>query len=84
MERLQATLPDDMSLSLNFDASVFVSGAIKEVMITLFVSMGLVVIVIFAFLGNIRTTFIPAITVPIALIGTFAALWQSWGSRSIC
>jgi len=74
MERLQATLPDDMSLSLNFDASVFVSGAIKEVMITLFVSMGLVVIVIFAFLGNIRTTFIPAITVPIALIGTFAAL----------
>ncbi|MGM0613942.1 MAG: efflux RND transporter permease subunit [Pseudomonadota bacterium] len=74
MERLQTTLPDDMSLSLNFDASVFVSGAIKEVMITLFVSMGLVVIVIFAFLGNIRTTFIPAITVPIALIGTFAAL----------
>ena len=74
MERLQATLPDDMSLSLNFDASVFVSGAIKEVMITLLISMGLVVIVIFAFLGNIRTTFIPAVTVPIALIGTFAAL----------
>ncbi|MGS2744066.1 efflux RND transporter permease subunit [Halomonas sp. LS-001] len=74
MTRIQATLPDDMSLSMNFDASVFVSGAIKEVIITLFVSMGLVVLVIFAFLGNIRTTFIPAVTVPIALIGTFAAL----------
>lgn len=74
MKRLQATLPEDMSLSLNFDGSVFVSGAIKEVMITLLVSMCLVVIVIFAFLGNIRTTFIPAVTVPIALIGTFAAL----------
>ncbi|MGY4878297.1 efflux RND transporter permease subunit [Vreelandella aquamarina] len=74
MAELQATLPDDMSLSMNFDASVFVSGAIKEVIITLFVSMALVVVVIFAFLGNIRTTFIPAVTVPIALIGTFAAL----------
>lgn len=74
MKRLQATLPEDMSLSLNFDGSVFVSGAIKEVVITLLVSMCLVVIVIFAFLGNIRTTFIPAVTVPIALIGTFAAL----------
>ena len=74
MEELQATLPDDMSLSMNFDASVFVSGAIKEVIITLLVSMALVVVVIFAFLGNIRTTFIPAVTVPIALIGTFAAL----------
>ncbi|MYL23844.1 multidrug transporter AcrB [Halomonas alkaliantarctica] len=74
MKRLQNTLPDDMTLGMNFDASVFVSGAIKEVVITLFVSMSLVVVVIFLFLGNIRTTLIPAVTVPIALIGAFAAL----------
>ncbi|MGM0521741.1 MAG: efflux RND transporter permease subunit [Pseudomonadota bacterium] len=74
MQRLQDTLPDGMTLSMNFDSSVFVSGAIKEVLITLFVSMGLVVVVIFLFLGNIRTTLIPAVTVPIALIGAFAAL----------
>ncbi|MDR5898626.1 efflux RND transporter permease subunit [Halomonas vilamensis] len=74
MQRLQNTLPDDMTLSMNFDSSVFVSGAIKEVVITLFVSMSLVVVVIFLFLGNIRTTLIPAVTVPIALIGAFAAL----------
>ncbi|MWJ27717.1 multidrug transporter AcrB [Halomonas sp. ZH2S] len=74
MERLQPTLPQGMTLGLNFDASVFVSGAISQVVQTLFIAMGLVVVAIFVFLGNLRTTLIPAVTVPIALIGTFAAL----------
>ncbi|SFT90509.1 efflux RND transporter permease subunit [Halomonas saccharevitans] len=74
MARLQGTLPEGMSLSLNFDSSVFVSGAIGQVVQTLFIAMGLVVVAIFLFLGNVRTTLIPAVTVPIALIGTFAAL----------
>jgi multidrug efflux pump len=74
MQRLQGTLPDGMSLRLNFDSSVFVSGAISQVVQTLFIAMGLVVVAIFLFLGNIRTTLIPAVTVPIALIGSFAAL----------
>ncbi len=74
MARVQAGLPDGMSLSLNFDSSVFVSGAISQVVQTLFIAMGLVVVAIFLFLGNLRTTLIPAVTVPIALIGTFAAL----------
>ncbi|MGM0985525.1 MAG: efflux RND transporter permease subunit [Pseudomonadota bacterium] len=74
MERVQDSLPDGMSLSLNFDSSVFVSGAISQVVQTLFIAMGLVVVAIFLFLGNLRTTLIPAVTVPIALIGTFAAL----------
>ncbi|MDN3520007.1 efflux RND transporter permease subunit [Halomonas ramblicola] len=74
MERLQDTLPEGMELRLNFDASVFVSGAISQVVQTLFIAMGLVVVAIFVFLGNLRTTLIPAVTVPIALVGTFAAL----------
>lgn len=74
MERLQDTLPEGMSLRLNFDSSVFVSGAISQVVQTLFIAMGLVVVAIFIFLGNIRTTLIPAVTVPIALIGSFIAL----------
>ncbi|MCK0768347.1 efflux RND transporter permease subunit [Chromohalobacter canadensis] len=74
MERLESTLPDGMQLRLNFDSSVFVSGALKEVVATLFIAMGLVVVVIFLFLGNIRTTLIPAVTVPISIIGTFIAL----------
>lgn len=74
MERLESTLPDGMQLRLNFDSSVFVSGALKEVVATLFIAMGLVVIVIFLFLGNVRTTLVPAVTVPISIIGTFIAL----------
>ncbi|GHE19959.1 efflux RND transporter permease subunit [Halomonas urumqiensis] len=74
MEQLQGTLPEGMSLTLNFDSSVFVSGAISQVVQTLFIAMGLVVVAIFLFLGNLRTTLIPAVTVPIALIGSFAAL----------
>ncbi|GEN28858.1 multidrug transporter [Halovibrio variabilis] len=74
LERLQGTLPDGMSLSLNYDASLFVAGAIKQVVMTLFIAMGLVVVVIFMFLGNLRTTLVPAVTVPIAVIGAFTAL----------
>lgn len=74
LERLQDTLPEGMTLTLNYDASVFVSGAIEQVVMTLFIAMGLVVIVIFLFLGNLRTTLVPAVTVPIAVIGAFIAL----------
>lgn len=74
LERLQDTLPEGMSLSLNYDASLFVSGAINQVVTTLFIAMGLVVVVIFLFLGNFRTTLVPAVTVPIAVIGAFTAL----------
>ncbi|QTP54468.1 efflux RND transporter permease subunit [Billgrantia sulfidoxydans] len=74
MQRLQATLPEGMELSLNFDASVFVAGAIEQVVLTLFIAMGLVVVVIFMFLGNVRTTLVPAVTVPIAIVGSFIAL----------
>lgn len=74
MARLQQTLPEGMNLSLNFDSSVFVAGALHEVVSTLFIAMALVVVVIFLFLGNIRTTLVPAVTVPISLIGTFIFL----------
>ncbi|MGP9571406.1 efflux RND transporter permease subunit [Halomonas sp. AOP5-CZ2-32] len=74
LERLQGTLPEGMSLSLDYDASLFVSGAIDQVVMTLFIAMALVVVVIFLFLGNLRTTLVPAVTVPIAVIGSFTAL----------
>lgn len=74
MERIQATLPDGMTLRMNFDSSIFVAGAIHEVVMTLLIAMALVVVVIFAFLGNIRSTLVPAVTVPISVIATFIAL----------
>ncbi|MGM0691475.1 MAG: efflux RND transporter permease subunit, partial [Pseudomonadota bacterium] len=74
-ERLLDTLPDGMTLNLSYDTSVFVENAVRQVVSTLFIAIGLVVLTIFLFLGNLRSTLIPAITVPIALVGTFGALY---------
>ncbi|WP_027967259.1 efflux RND transporter permease subunit [Halomonas halocynthiae] len=73
-ERLSKRLPEGMSLTVNHDSSVFVSEAISQVIQTLVISLVLVVVAIFLFLGNLRTTLVPAVVVPIALIGTFTAL----------
>ncbi|RYD91655.1 MAG: efflux RND transporter permease subunit, partial [Sphingomonadales bacterium] len=69
-----ATLPEDMTLQVNFDGSVFVNAAINEVFLTLGIAVALVVAVIFVFLGSFRATLIPAITVPISLIASFTVL----------
>nr|WP_300309108.1 efflux RND transporter permease subunit [Halomonas sp.] len=74
MDRLSPQLPEGMTLTLNHDSSTFVAKSIQEVVSTLIIAIGLVVVSIFIFLGNIRTTLIPAITVPITLVGTFAGL----------
>ncbi|HHQ68858.1 MAG TPA: efflux RND transporter permease subunit, partial [Halothiobacillaceae bacterium] len=74
VDYLQDRLPDGMSLTVIYDASIFVQTAVKQVIMTLFITIGLVVVVIYLFIGNLRTTLIPAITVPIALIGAFTGL----------
>ncbi|QEM81240.1 efflux RND transporter permease subunit [Halomonas binhaiensis] len=74
MERLSPQLAEGMTLTLSHDSSTFVAKSIQEVVSTLIIAIGLVVVSIFIFLGNIRTTLIPAITVPITLVGTFAGL----------
>jgi multidrug efflux pump len=58
-----------------YDRSVFVEAAIDEVYSTLFIAATLVVLVIFLFLGDPRSVLVPALTVPISLIGSFSLLW---------
>lgn len=70
-ERIQGELPPHMSMTLNWDSSRFVAEAIKEVYKTLFIAIGLVIFVIYLFLGSVRAAIIPSITVPVCLIGTF-------------
>ena len=74
IDRLNEQLPAGMRLVKSFDNSIFVEAAIKEVYRTLFIAAALVVLVIFAFLGDIRSVLIPAVTVPISLISTFTLL----------
>ncbi|MCP5420222.1 MAG: efflux RND transporter permease subunit [Gammaproteobacteria bacterium] len=72
--RLNPTLPEGMSIKQSFDASVFVESAVNEVYKTLFIAVGLVVLVIYLFLGSIRATLVPAVAVPVSLIATFIVL----------
>ncbi|MEM7767875.1 MAG: efflux RND transporter permease subunit [Pseudomonadota bacterium] len=73
--QLNTTLPDGIQIYQSFDSSVFIEASIREVYITLAIAVALVTLVIFLFLGSIRTTFIPAITVPISITATFIVLF---------
>ena len=74
MGRLNATLPEGMEIKQSYDTSVFVEGAIKEVYKTLLIAIGLVVLVIYLFLGSVRATLVPAVTVPVSIIASFIVL----------
>ncbi len=71
MERLQNRFPAGMHWKVAFDTTLFVSESIKEVVTTLLIAIVLVVLVIFLFLQDWRTTLIPSLTIPISLLGTF-------------
>ncbi len=72
MQKLAPTFPPGLKYQVAFDTTLYVEQSLREVVKTLFESILLVVLVIFVFLQDWRTTLIPAITVPVTLIGTFA------------
>jgi len=74
-EELKPTLPEGMSIVVGSDESQFISRAIHKVWVTLGEAAVLVVLVIFLFLGSWRATLIPAVTVPLCLLASFAVLW---------
>ena len=74
-ESARASLPAGMKIAVASDSSLFIDRAIEGVYHTLVEAAVLVVLVIFLFLGSWRATLIPAVTVPICLLGTFAVLW---------
>jgi hydrophobe/amphiphile efflux-1 (HAE1) family protein len=75
MEELQkTTFPKGMHYDISYDVSRFLDASIEKVIHTLFEAFILVAIVVFLFLGDWRSTLIPAIAVPVSLIGTFAVM----------
>lgn len=72
MERLSEKFPDDMEYQITYDTTEFVRLSIEDLVVTLFEALGLVVLVVFVFLQNWRTTLIPIIAIPVSLIGAFA------------
>jgi hydrophobic/amphiphilic exporter-1 (mainly G- bacteria), HAE1 family len=72
IDRLSKRFPPGLKIEVAFDTTTVVAESIREVVTTLLEAIALVVLVMFLFLQNWRTTLIPAITIPVSLIGTFA------------
>ena len=72
---LSAELPASVSLNVMNDASTAIRASISDVQFTLMLTIGLVVLVIYLFLGRITATIVPALAVPLSLITTFGAMY---------
>ncbi|MGI1663691.1 efflux RND transporter permease subunit [Palleronia sp. KMU-117] len=83
VDDLQPTLPPDVRIFVTSDDAVFINGSIEEVLKTLALAVAIVVVVIFVFLRDWRATLIPTLTMPIALIGTLAAIYLAGFSVNI-
>ena len=75
LEKIQKDLPDDIELGIGFDNTDFIRDSISEVEQTIYMAFVLVVLVIFFFLRDWRTTIIPVIVIPISLIGSFFIMY---------
>jgi multidrug efflux pump len=75
LERLRPELPEGVNLEIAFDSSLFISRSVADVTRTIFQAILLVLVVIYLFLRSLRATIIPAISIPVSVIGTFAVLY---------
>jgi HAE1 family hydrophobic/amphiphilic exporter-1 len=74
MERMSVRFPEGLEYDVPFDTTKAVEASIAEVYETLFIAIALVFVTIFVFLQDWRATLIPAVTIPVSLIGTFAVM----------
>jgi len=76
VEQLSKTLPEGTTIAITSDDAVFIQGAIHEVVLALVLAAVIVTAVIYLFLRDWRATLIPAVSMPVALIGTLAAIYM--------
>ena len=74
MPSIQSQLPTGLRATIAYDSTTFIRASIYEVAKTLAEAAAIVIVVIFLFLGNLRSTFIPIVTIPLSLIGVMIAL----------
>ena len=83
VEQIKKDMPDDLRYNVALDTTVGIRAAIVEVEETVLIAFGLVVLVIFVFLRDWRTTLIPVLAIPISLIGAFFIMWAAGFSINI-
>ena len=71
LKEMEENFPTGLKIQINFDTNEFLNASIKKVVTTLFEAFALVFLVVFVFLQDFRSTLIPAIAVPVSIIGTF-------------
>jgi len=74
---IQKDLPDDVKYEVGFDNTKYIRSSIDEVKSTIYIAFFLVVVIIFAFLRDWRTTIIPIIVIPVSLVGSFFIMYIS-------
>ena len=75
LPQLQASIPPAIKLYVVIDATTTIRASVHDVEITLLISIGLVILVVFLFLRSVRSTLIPSVAVPVSLIGTFGVMY---------
>jgi len=75
LPQLKASIPAAIDLTVVLDQTTTIRASVHDVEQTLLISIGLVIIVVFIFLRNVRATFIPSVVVPVSLIGTFGVMY---------
>jgi multidrug efflux pump len=74
LDEIRESLPPEVNIAESYDESIFIRASIREVGFTLAISVSLVILVIFVFLRSWRATLIPAVTIPVVVIGAFIGL----------
>jgi len=74
LEAMTPRFPAGLEWSVSYDSTDVIRASIREVVITLFITVVLVILTVYVFLQNFRATLVPAITIPVSLIGTFAVM----------
>jgi multidrug efflux pump len=75
LPQLQASIPQGIDMRVAMDQTVTIRASVHEVEATLGISVALVLLVVFLFLRNVRTTLVPGVAVPVSLIGTLAVMY---------
>src|SRR5690606_38089497 len=83
VDQVRPTLPEGMDIFVTSDDAVFINGAIHEVEIALAISVSVVLLIIYLFLRDVRATIIPGLAMPVALIGSLAAIYLAGFSLNI-
>lgn len=83
LDRIERDLPEDITIAIGFNTTEYIDQSVSEVQQTVFIALALVIAIIFLFLRDWRTTLIPVIVIPIALIGAFFIMYVAGFSINV-